>query len=225
MDIAMDISNMTVKQISHTVPSFSGRKNDIYGLDHGTGEMDTYYVGKRHGNPRHFVRIYDKINEAQSKKKMVFYADYLEYSHVTRIELQINILSCTSFGIDVEHSHNNTALSTIVRRVLQNRSTQWSIMPFIEEQLAKYDEQDYAMVSFLRDVEPMSRTAYFQRFFAMAENVYKDWGVDPVHAVAWYMKANHNLRYQFDLSPTQEQYAQMMHQNLKKTDEEFDLPF
>lgn len=65
--------------------------------------MQTFYLGARKYNPKHFIRVYDKKLDSSKKGKYLLFGHYLGKETVTRVELQANVLSCRNFGIETSH--------------------------------------------------------------------------------------------------------------------------
>lgn len=196
IDVAFDIANMTVRQIANTVPKYKGRKNNMFGVEEETGEIETYYVGRTDSsNSRHYVRIYDKLLEAVTKRKVSLHANYLDYKSVTRLELEVRAQSCSNFGVEPLHALSLSALFEIVRKVLQNRSTKWGIMKYLEKAVEKYELSPVELVPRIKNPEPLGRTEYFNRWYAMAITLYRDWGYDPVICLSHFLKEELGLEY------------------------------
>lgn len=93
-DLCMDVSASTNQVIDHCVTKavFSSEFND-------RDKIETKYLGRKSHNQRHFIRVYDKRLDSQDKKKFKYFMNYLKLPVVTRIELQINSLSCKRYGV------------------------------------------------------------------------------------------------------------------------------
>lgn len=61
--------------------------------------IETFYLGRKKDNKKFFIRVYDKKCDAASKGKLMLTPQYLSEEVVTRIEAQINVLTCKILGI------------------------------------------------------------------------------------------------------------------------------
>lgn len=76
------------------------KKSTRFGENLKTKEVETVYFGaKGCTNKRHFIRVYNKLKDTEKKSKMQYYLPYFEFDNVTRIELQMNSLSCNLYDI------------------------------------------------------------------------------------------------------------------------------
>ncbi len=77
------------------------RKVTKFGENLATGGLETIYFGaKGCSNKRQFIRVYDKLKDIYKKNKLVHHLDLLNYKNITRVELQVNSLSCSEFEIE-----------------------------------------------------------------------------------------------------------------------------
>lgn len=58
------------------------------------GHVETFYLGRKLDNKKYFIRVYDKKIDSQGKGKFMLFHEYLSQETVTRIEAQINVLTC-----------------------------------------------------------------------------------------------------------------------------------
>lgn len=124
VDLALDVTE-TVNNLWKTHQTITQKKEIIQ----NSGIIQTFYLGSKRNNKRHFVRVYDKRLDSQKKGKFHLFIDYLEHDVVSRIELQINTLSVRTFGItifDIENylrqSPKETRLWDVFKRCCFNTS-------------------------------------------------------------------------------------------------------
>lgn len=66
----------------------------------GGKELETFYLGSKNKNKKHFIRVYNKTLDSQKKQKFQLYAKYLAMvDKVVRCEVQLNVNSCTGYNI------------------------------------------------------------------------------------------------------------------------------
>lgn len=88
-------------------------------------KIETKYFGDRSDkNKRHFIRIYDKKLDSSKKNKLELHYFYLTFENVTRIEAQINSLSCKELGFhkDIMRIFDRKFLESIFTSVCINKS-------------------------------------------------------------------------------------------------------
>lgn len=94
LDIAMDtnvsVSELWLTNTTHFRNTWSKVVNK---------QVQTFYLGNKDKNPRHFIRVYDKKEDSRKKGKFHIFGDYLREETVTRVEAQINVDSCKALGI------------------------------------------------------------------------------------------------------------------------------
>lgn len=99
-------------------------------------KIETFYLGPKANNKRHFIRVYDKKLDSQKKGKFHLFASYfLEDMPVSRIEVQINVLSVSHFRIQPTDITESTECSgrmwEVFRDCCMNESgTDFAILPF-----------------------------------------------------------------------------------------------
>lgn len=87
--------------------------------------IETKYFGNRSDtNKRHFIRIYDKKLDSSKKNKLEVHYFYLNFKEVTRIEAQINALSCKELGFrkDINLIFDRKFLESIFTSICINKS-------------------------------------------------------------------------------------------------------
>lgn len=94
-DICVDI-NIPVQKLYDTLTTKFTTETKFYNK-----VLETFYLGKKTNNKRHFIRVYDKIRDTVAKGKFTLFSSYVVKDCVTRIEAQINTEACKSYGIDV----------------------------------------------------------------------------------------------------------------------------
>jgi len=88
LDLCMDVT-ATVNRLyaSHKTKS---QKKMFYKKNQ---ELETFYLGSKKNNKRHFIRVYNKKLDSQKKNKFHIFSNYLSLPVVSRIELQMNVAS------------------------------------------------------------------------------------------------------------------------------------
>jgi len=67
-------------------------------------KLETFYLGSKTNNKRHFIRVYDKKLDSKKKGKFHLFMEYLnQRKPVTRVEAQLNVISCNEFSLLPEH--------------------------------------------------------------------------------------------------------------------------
>jgi len=94
VDIALDV-NVTVNElyenhITNTRKSIVRRDADV---------VETFYVGAKQNNKKHFIRVYDKKLDSKKKNKFHLFLGYLMEKTVSRVELELHVESLKSFGL------------------------------------------------------------------------------------------------------------------------------
>lgn len=97
IDLCLDIPQNTAR-IADSVVTVAQAKSTIEKKD----GLETMYIGaKTWLNKRHFIRVYDKKKDIQKKGKYHLFIEYLSLPEATRIEVQINVISCETFKIQI----------------------------------------------------------------------------------------------------------------------------
>lgn len=75
------------------------RKEQVIGTKN---DMETFYLGSKTKNKKHFIRVYNKKLDSTKKGKFHLFGHYLLMEHpVTRIEVQMNVQSCDALAVHV----------------------------------------------------------------------------------------------------------------------------
>ena len=88
-------------------------------------KIETKYFGNRSDtNKRHFIRVYDKKLDSSKKNKLELHYFYLKFQDVTRIEAQVNSLSCKEFGFhkDAMRIFDRKYLESVFTSICINKS-------------------------------------------------------------------------------------------------------
>lgn len=96
-DIALDLAAST----DDVLNSYTTTTSKITTFTNND-KVETKYIGDKSANSRHFIRVYDKKADLESKKKWDLHPDYLFYDCVTRVEVQINSQTCKKLGITLK---------------------------------------------------------------------------------------------------------------------------
>lgn len=125
IDLALDTS-CTVNELWDCHTTIAQKKQRIE--DGQT--IQTFYLGAKAKNKRHFIRVYDKRLDSTKKGKFHLFLNYLAEETVSRIELQVNALSVRTFGIEPLHvlefrsiPPEKSFLWSVYRRCCLNKST------------------------------------------------------------------------------------------------------
>jgi len=94
-DIAADL-NVTVKALRQKHSTFFRSDQTI-----GTRkEIQTFYLGSKRNNKKHFIRVYDKKLDSRKKGKFHIFGHYLTMKNpVSRVEVQMNVQTCDAMRI------------------------------------------------------------------------------------------------------------------------------
>jgi hypothetical protein len=94
-DIALD-TNIPVQRLWQLKHTQFKKKRRFEDGDEFTG----FYLGKREGNHKHFIRVYNKKLDSETKQKFHLFRHYLEQEGiVTRIEVQIHSITIKNLSI------------------------------------------------------------------------------------------------------------------------------
>lgn len=63
------------------------------------GYIETFYLGKKIGNKKYFIRVYDKKIDSMNKGKYALFHHYLSKDIVTRIEAEVHTITAKVLGI------------------------------------------------------------------------------------------------------------------------------
>jgi len=140
-------------------------------------KIETFYLGSKTGNKRHFIRVYDKKLDSRKKGKFHLFMSYLEQKKpVSRIEAQLNVISCNEFTLLPEHFLKTEGMEgklwSVFQYVCMNESaTSFSIVPI---PLVKSVHTLKKQTVFSLDKVPYARTmlGYARRL--------KEYGFDPI---------------------------------------------
>lgn len=136
VDLAYDV-NCSVQELWDCHRTQYKKKQTYKGIE----GLETFYLGAKAYNKKHFIRVYNKKLDSQKKGKFHLFAEYLSMSQVTRVELQMNVLSCRNYSIepsDILDLHNTksrkgafkTRLWEVYRSCCLNASgTDFPILP------------------------------------------------------------------------------------------------
>lgn len=130
LDICMDL-RCTVNQLWDCHRTKAQKKSIIKNGD----KIQTFYLGSKVRNDRHYIRVYDKKLDSSKKGKFHLFMDYFLEPHVARIELQINSVSIRTFDLEPLHIIDDrpmkeTYLWKVFQRACFNESvTNFDIVP------------------------------------------------------------------------------------------------
>jgi len=97
-DIAIDLVCSVNELYESRITNF--RKEQI--IANG-GVIETFYLGAKVKNKKHFLRVYDKKLDSQKKGKFGLFGHYIKRSEpITRVEAEVRVQSCDQYGIMVE---------------------------------------------------------------------------------------------------------------------------
>ncbi len=88
IDIALDCNIKTETLWKWKRTQF--RNDDVKRTD---GHIETFYLGSRQNNKKHFIRVYDKKIDSMKKGKFILFHQYLAEDVVTRIEVEIHTIT------------------------------------------------------------------------------------------------------------------------------------
>ncbi len=63
------------------------------------GVLESFYFGQRKGNRKHFIRVYNKKADSETKQKFHLFLPYFGEETVTRIEVEMHVLTLKTLGI------------------------------------------------------------------------------------------------------------------------------
>lgn len=163
IDICADLSNFTTNEIE------KGIKGDKAHMKHGnrfkidpiTKIAETINYGDK--SSRWMARIYNKLVEAQAKRKEAFYFDYYNHEEVTRLELEIKSEVCQEYKVTLPKTFDNHFIWSLYKQLLNTQFVKWDISSFIEQELKKKDFRSIELEKRQHTPEALSDFKYFQQ--------------------------------------------------------------
>lgn len=64
------------------------------------GALETFYLGQAKWNRKHYIRVYNKRADSQTKQKFHLFLPYFGEEIVTRVEVQMHVLTMKTLGIN-----------------------------------------------------------------------------------------------------------------------------
>lgn len=172
VDIALDVLT-SVDSLWQTHKTKAQKKNIFRKGD----EIETFYLGPKANNKRHFIRVYNKKLDSARKGKFHLFASYfLESLPVSRIEVQINSLSVITFNIKCSDISESVSMSgriwEIFKECCMNTSgTDFGILPF---------QKTSKQISTAKDVSSfLNELPYAKRMLGYARRL-QEYGFDPI---------------------------------------------
>ena len=177
-DIALDLACTTldVRIPKHT----QYKRGSTIKENLTTGEYGTRYLGsKEKHNKKHFIRIYNKLEDVSNKEKYYDLRKFAKYPAVTRIEAEIRTASCKTFHLNHRNIFSAEKLQSVFSSLLIN--PQGTYFPQLKN--------IFQEVPLIRTTQPATdsecldklRTAKY--FLAYAKSLV-DMGFDP-HLLLW----------------------------------------
>ncbi|MBU0766479.1 hypothetical protein KKF55_01685 [Patescibacteria group bacterium] len=96
LDLCLDV-NVSTSTLWKSHKSQFRKKQRIENGNH----LETFYLGAKKGNKKHFIRVYDKKLDSQKKGKFHLFMNYMEEEVVTRVEVQVNIKSLEAMKVSL----------------------------------------------------------------------------------------------------------------------------
>lgn len=97
-DLALDVDTTVQELWDCHRTQFKKKQSYENGAD-----LETFYLGSKAYNKKHLIRVYNKKLDSRKKGKYHLFTEYLDQETVTRVELQLNVLSCKTFNIEPTH--------------------------------------------------------------------------------------------------------------------------
>jgi len=98
IDLAADLVIPVEVMWKKKITNFS-KINCIWGIG---GHLETFYLGRKEKNKKHWIRVYDKKIDSQKKGKYGLYGHYITMSQpVTRCEAELHVQSCDQYRISL----------------------------------------------------------------------------------------------------------------------------
>lgn len=94
LDLYLDVNIPVGALWKHHVTQFQKK----YRIEK-SGKLETFYLGSKSNNKKHFIRVYDKKLDSQKKGKFHLFFEYLKEEIVTRIEVQLHVKSLQTMQI------------------------------------------------------------------------------------------------------------------------------
>lgn len=180
LDLKTDISNVSVKEISDGIKGGRLKKVNEFEKDKKTGEMETYYYGKRSKNDDWFARIYDKLAEARKDGHEKHYADYFQFERVTRLELEIRGNICKTYKVDLKNIQDPNFLWSLYAGLLKTKYNWWKILPFLKRKMKKYGFHKRKLEKRIHKPIPLGREVFAKRLVSWAMNFFKRYDINPI---------------------------------------------
>jgi len=179
LDVCSDISNISPKEILKDIKGTHLKKISEFEKDKKTGEMETFYYGKRGGNTTWFIRCYNKLADCRKKFKENLYREYFFYEKVTRLEAEVKTDTLKLNKVNMINIQDNNFLWSLYFSLLKTKYNSWGILPFLKREMKKNGFKKIPLEK--RDHEPMplSRERFRQRFVSSANNFFKRYELNP----------------------------------------------
>jgi len=170
IDICSDLANFSTGSIQNGIEGdvTHMKKGAKFGIDPSTKEAETITYGNK--KSKWMARIYNKLVEAQQKKKEGFYFDYYNYEKVTRLELEIKSDVCQEYKVTLRKTLDKHFIWSLYKKLLNTQFVQWNISSFIESELEKQNFQSVELEKREHTPEALKRFQYFQQTVSRVQN-------------------------------------------------------
>ena len=181
IDICADIAGISPKQIKRGISGTRLRKFSDIEKDFKTGEMETFYYGKKGGSKTWHARVYNKKEDCRAKKKEFLYKDYFEYEKVTRTELEIHSEACKEWQVSFLNCLNTEYLAGVFRKLLITKYMTWKIANYVNKELKKMNYQSLKIDRRIQNKRiPLTQEQYATRLKNTADNFYERYEENPI---------------------------------------------
>ena len=136
IDVCADVAHISVKEVLDGIRGTHLKRVTKYEEDMATGELETFYYGRRSVGNNGFVRVYDKLEDSRKKKKEKLYREYFQIGQVTRIEAEMKSGVCSG-NANLENVKDLKFLWSLFAGFIKDKYKSWKIYPFLEGEMRK----------------------------------------------------------------------------------------
>jgi len=179
IDICADIACIRPEEIYKGVKGTHLKLFSEFGKSKKTGEMETFYYGKKLANSSWFIRCYDKLADSRKKRKEKLYKDYFFYKNVTRIEAEMKSDTLRAYQVNLLKIQDINFIWSIYARLLKTKYNSWAILPFLKRELKKWGFKKIPLEKRNHQIIPLEREQYAKRLLSTSETFFERYENNP----------------------------------------------
>jgi hypothetical protein len=180
IDICADIVHFIPKEILDGIKGGRLKEVSEFGKNLKTGEMESFYYGKKSGNNEWFIRVYDKLEDSRVKGKEKDYRDYFQVGQVTRLEAEVHSETLKDKQINLMNVQDLKVLWSLFSSFIENKYNSWKVYKFLKREMEKNGFCRIALEKREHDPNPFSKEQHAMLLKTYARNYNKRYDDNPL---------------------------------------------